>query len=190
MQEFAVILIGTSLVNNVVLTQFLGVSPLLAVAHRIDACVRLAGGTALVLWLATLATWLAHAWVLNPLGLDYLRIPVFALLAATIGQVATPLIDRDGLLLSRPGATRSLVIANAAVLGVALQNAETAHSFGTALLSGTGGAVGFALVMVLFAGLRERLEDAAVPAPFRGAAIGMVTAGLMSLAFMGFAGMD
>lgn len=188
MQTFAAILIGTGLVHNVILHQCLGVSALIATAHRVDASVRLAAGAALALWLTALAGWLLKTQVLQPFGLDYLQVPVFTLLAAASGQIVAPWIDRDGLLLSRAGALRALLVVNSAVLGVTLDAARGAHHFASALVGATGAALGFALVTVLFAGLRERLEGAAVPTPLRGAAIQMITAGLMALAFLGFAG--
>lgn len=190
MREFVLILISASLVNNLVLTQMLGVSPLLAVAHRLDTTImRLALGTAGALVAATFCNWLIDRWLLAPLGLDYLGTLVFVLVAAIIGQLGLPLIDPNHQLLSRPDAMATLLVTNTAILGVALQNAHSGHGFIATMLYGLGGGTGFALALILFAGLRERLDGADVPAPFRGAAIGMITAGLMSLAFMGFAGL-
>lgn len=189
MQEFAVIVVSASLVNNLVLTQLLGVSPLLAVSHRLDAALPIACGTAAALVLTTLCDWLINAWVLAPFELEYLRTITLVLVAAAVAQLALPFIDRDRLLLSRPGAVEALLVANTAILGVALQNTGAGHGFIAAMLYGIGAGVGFALVLWLFTGLRERLEGADVPTPFRGAAIGMITAGLMSLAFMGLAGL-
>ncbi len=190
MQELLVILIGTVLVNNFVLVQFLGLCPFMGVSNKLETAIGMSSATTFVLTLAAVSSYMVNTFVLAPLGLEYLRTIAFILVIAVVVQFTKMFIEKTSPLLYRVlGVFLPLITTNCAVLGVALQNTAREHTFLEAALYGFGAAIGFSLVLVLFAAMRERLAAADVPVPFKGAAIGMITAGLMSLAFMGFAGL-
>lgn len=190
MQEIAVILIGAVLVNNFVLVQFLGLCPFMGVSNKLDTAIGMAGATTFVLTLAAISTYLVNSWVLNPLGLEYLKTIAFILVIAVVVQFTKMFMEKTSPLLYRVlGVFLPLITVNCAVLGAALQNSAKERNFVESSLYGFGAAVGFSLVLILFAALRERLAVADVPEPFKGPAIGLITAGLMSLGFMGFAGL-
>jgi len=190
MQEFAVILISAILVNNFVLVQFLGLCPFMGVSNKLETAIGMAGATTFVLTLAALSSYLVNTWILAPLKLEYLKTISFILVIAVVVQFTKMFIEKSSPLLYRVlGVFLPLITTNCAVLGVALQNTAKAHNLLESTLYGFGAATGFSLVLILFAAMRERLAVADVPAPFKGAAIGMITAGLMSLAFMGFGGL-
>jgi len=190
MTEVAVILLGTILVNNFVLVQFLGLCPFMGVSNKLETAIGMASATTFVLTLASICSYLVSTWVLEPLGLSYMRTISFILVIAVVVQLAKMFIEKTSPLLYRVlGVFLPLITTNCAVLGVALQNTQKAHNFWESTLFGFGAALGFSLVLILFSAMRERLAVADVPTPFKGAAIGMITAGLMSLAFMGFGGL-
>ncbi|MFZ1623264.1 MAG: electron transport complex subunit RsxA [Gammaproteobacteria bacterium] len=190
MVELLLIAVGAATVNNFVLVRFLGLCPLLGVGSRLDSAAGMSLATGAVLTITAGLSYLLDHWVLVPLDLGYLRIISFILLIAGTVQLAELLIRRRHALLHRLlGMYLPLITTNCAVLGVALLNAGTAKSLAEALAMGLGAGLGFALVMLLFASLRERLESAEVPQAFRGSAIALVTAGMMSLAFLGFSGL-
>ncbi len=190
MTEFFVIFIGAVLVNNFVLVQFLGLCPFMGVSNKLETAIGMAAATTFVLTLASICSYMVHAWVLEPLGLTFLKTISFILVIAAVVQFAKMFIEKTSPLLYRVlGVFLPLITSNCAVLGVALQNTNKAHTFAESALYGFGAAAGFSLVLVLFSAMRERLAAADVPVNFKGAAIGMITAGLMSLAFMGFAGL-
>ncbi|ABD81659.1 electron transport complex subunit RsxA [Saccharophagus degradans] len=190
MTEFAVILLSTVLVNNFVLVQFLGLCPFMGVSNKLETAIGMSTATTFVLTLASICSFMVHSWVLEPLGLTYLKTISFILVIAAVVQFAKMFIEKTSPLLNRVlGVFLPLITTNCAVLGVALQNTNRAHNFLESTLYGFGAALGFSLVLILFSAMRERLAVADVPTPFKGAAIGMITAGLMSLAFMGFAGL-
>lgn len=190
MQELLLILVGTALVNNVVLVKFLGLCPFMGVSNKVDTALGMGLATTFVLTLAAVAGWALERFVLVPFGLEYLRILSFILVIAAVVQLTEMLIKKSSPALYQVlGIFLPLITTNCAVLGVALLNVQDRHNFIASLLYGFGSAAGFTLVMVLFAGLRERLSLADVPAPFQGAPIGFITAGLLALAFMGFAGL-
>jgi electron transport complex protein RnfA len=190
MSDLFLLAIGASLVNNFVLTQFLGLCPFVGVSRRFEAAAGMALATLFVLTLASGASWAAWHWLLEPLGLGYLRTLVFVLLIAAVVQ-GTEMIVRatSPLLHELLGVFLPLITTNCAVLGVALINLERQHGFVESLVFGAAAAAGFGLALLLFAGLRERMDTADVPAAFRGTPIALVTAGLMALAFMGFNGL-
>ncbi|MCK9489862.1 MAG: electron transport complex subunit RsxA [Xanthomonadales bacterium] len=191
MTEYALLLIGTVLVNNVVLAKFLGLCPFMGTSRNLDHAVGLALATGLVLTLTSGLCWLAMHWLLAPLGLEYLRVLVFILIIAATVQFTEALLRKLAPVLYQAlGIFLPLITTNCAVLGVALLNTYAQRSLFAALLFGAGSALGFGLVLVLFAAARERLDASPVPAAFRGVPIALVSAGLMALAFMGFAGMD
>lgn len=190
MTEFAIILIGTVLVNNYVLVQFLGLCPFMGTSSKLETAIGMGSATTFVLTLAAIASWMVNSWILQPLGLEYLRTIAFILVIAAVVQFTTMFVEKTSPLLYRVlGVFLPLITTNCAVLGVALQNTLQARTFVQSSLFGFGAAIGFSLVLILFAAMRERLAVADVPVPFRGAAIGMITAGLASLAFMGFTGL-
>ncbi|WP_049721414.1 electron transport complex subunit RsxA [Gilvimarinus polysaccharolyticus] len=190
MTELAVILLSAILVNNFVLVQFLGLCPFMGVSNKLETAIGMASATTFVLTLASICSYLVATWVLQPLGLEYMRTISFILVIAVVVQLAKMFIEKTSPLLYRVlGVFLPLITTNCAVLGVALQNTQKAHNFMQSTLFGFGAALGFSLVLILFSAMRERLAVADVPTPFKGAAIGMITAGLMSLAFMGFGGL-
>lgn len=190
MTEFAAILLGTVLVNNYVLVQFLGLCPFMGVSNKLETAIGMAGATTFVLTLASICAYMVYNWLLIPLQLQYLRTIAFIMVIAVVVQFAKMFIEKTSPLMYRVlGVFLPLITTNCAVLGVALQNTNKSNNFWQSSLYGFGAALGFSLVLILFSAMRERLAVADVPLPFQGAAIGMITAGLMSLAFMGFAGL-
>lgn len=188
--EMAIILLSTVLVNNYVLVQFLGLCPFMGVSKKVETATGMALATAFVLTLAAASSWVVEYSILRPLDLTYLRTPVFILIIAVLVQFIELFMQKHlPLLYNVLGIFLPLITTNCAVLGVALQVTQKDQTFIEATVYGFGAALGFALVLVLFAAMRERLEVADVPKPFRGAPLTFITAGLMSLAFLGFAGL-
>ncbi len=190
MTEYLLLLLGTALVNNVVLTKFLGLCPFMGVSSRLDTAIGMGLATTFVLTLAAVASWLIEHFVLIPLDIGFLRILSFILIIAATVQFTELVIRKSSPLLYQTlGIFLPLITTNCAVLGVALLNVMEGHTFVESIVFGIGSALGFTLVMVIFAGIRERLAVAGVPATFAGAPIGFVVAGLLSMAFMGFVGL-
>ena len=188
--DSSILLIGAILVNNFALVQFLGLRPFMGVSNKLEAAMGMSMATTFVLTLAAACSNLTYQLLLVPLGLGYLKPIAFILLIAVVVQFTEMVMRKTSPLLHRVlGVYLPLITTNCAVLGVALLNISKDHSFLESLFYGFGAGAGFSLVLVLFAAMRERLTVADVPAPFKGAAVGMITAGLMSLAFMGFAGL-
>ncbi|EED34168.1 NADH:ubiquinone oxidoreductase, E subunit [Luminiphilus syltensis NOR5-1B] len=188
--DYALLLIGAVLVNNFVLVQFLGLCPFMGVSNKLETAMGMSAATTFVLTLASVCSYLTYNYLLEPLGLGYLRTISFILVIAVVVQFTEMVVRKSSPLLHRVlGVYLPLITTNCAVLGVALLNITKSLSFSQSLFYGFGAAVGFSLVLVLFAAMRERLAVADVPEPFQGAAIGMITAGLASLAFMGFQGL-
>ncbi|MDD1649286.1 MAG: electron transport complex subunit RsxA [Methylococcaceae bacterium] len=184
------ILASSILVNNLVVVRFLGLCPLMGVSKRQETALSMGLATTFVLTLSSVVSYLANAYLLEPLGVEYLRTVVFIVIIAVIVQFTEQVIHKTSPLLSRVlGIYLPLITTNCAVLGVALLNIQARHTFLDSFFYGFGAALGFTLVLVLFAGVRERLEGADVPAPFQGSAIGLITAGLIAVAFTGFAGL-
>jgi electron transport complex protein RnfA len=190
MNSFLLILVSTALVNNFVLVKFLGLCPFMGVSKKLETALGMAMATMFVLTLSSACSYLVHAYLLQPFGLEYLRTISFILVIAGVVQFTEMFIHRTSPLLFQVlGIYLPLITTNCAVLGVALLNVKQQNSFFESLLFGFGASAGFALVLVLFSAMRERLEAAEVPLPFQGNAIALVTAGIMSLAFMGFTGL-
>ncbi|TVS10863.1 MAG: electron transport complex subunit RsxA [Gammaproteobacteria bacterium] len=188
--EYLVIILSTALVNNVVLVKFLGLCPLMGVSNKLDSALGMGLATTFVLTLAAFASWLLESFVLTPLDLGFLRILTFIVVIAAVVQFTEMAVrKRSPALYQVLGIFLPLITTNCAVLGVALLNVQQDNSLIESLLYGFGSALGFTLVLVMFAGLRERLALANVPAAFAGAPIGFLVVGLLSLAFMGFAGL-
>ena len=190
MTELALILVSTVLVNNFVLVKFLGLCPFMGVSRKLETATGMALATTFVLTLSSALSYLVNTALLAPLGLEYLRTIAFILVIAGVVQFTEMVVRQASPLLYQVlGIYLPLITTNCAVLGVALLNVQESHGFLEPLVYGFGAAVGFSVVMILFAGIRERVAAADVPVPFQGAAIALITAGLMSLAFMGFAGL-
>ncbi|ARE40197.1 Electron transport complex protein RnfA [Rhodovulum sp. P5] len=190
MSEFFMILLGTALVNNVVLVKFLGLCPFMGVSRKIDAAIGMGLATTFVLTLAAAASWVIETLILVPLDLGFLRILSFILVIAAIVQFTETVMRKVSPGLYRAlGIYLPLITTNCAVLGVALLNIQEEHNFAESLLYGFGSALGFTLVLAMFAGMREKLAQLSVPAPFAGPPIAFLSAGLLSMAFMGFAGL-
>ncbi len=190
MTEFLLLLVSTILVNNFVLVKFLGLCPFMGVSNKLDTAIGMCLATTFVLTLASLCSYLVEQYVLAPLELSYLRTLTFILVIAVVVQFTEMVVHKTSPALYRLlGIFLPLITTNCAVLGVALLNVNANHGLFGSVIYGFGAAVGFSLVLVLFAAMRERLASADVPVVFRGAAIGLITAGLMSLAFMGFTGL-
>ena len=190
MTEFILLLISTVLVNNFVLVQFLGLCPFMGVSSKLETAIGMSMATTFVLTLASLCSYLIEHYLLIPFDIQYLRTISFILVIAVVVQFTEMVVQKTSPSLYRLlGIFLPLITTNCAVLGVALLNIKEQHSLFESIVYGFGAAVGFSLVLILFAAMRERLVAADVPTPFKGGAIGMITAGLMSLAFMGFTGL-
>ncbi|XSG84973.1 MAG: electron transport complex subunit RsxA [Methylohalobius sp. ZOD2] len=191
MSDYLMLLLATALVNNVVLVKFLGLCPFMGVSNKLDTALSMGFATTFVLILAAISGWLLEYYVLQPLDLEFLRILTFILVIAAVVQFTEMVVRRiSPLLYQLLGIFLPLITSNCAVLGVALLNAQEQLSFLESVVYAAGSSLGFTLVIIVFAGLRQRLALADVPAPFAGAPIAFIVAGILSLAFMGFAGLD
>lgn len=190
MSDYALILVSTVLVNNFVLVKFLGLCPFMGVSRKLETATGMGLATTFVLTLSAICSYLVNAYLLEPAGLGYLRTIAFILVIAVVVQFTEMVVHKTSpMLYQLLGIFLPLITTNCAVLGVALLNTQAQHGLIESAVYGFGAAAGFSLVMVLFAAMRERIAVADVPRPFRGASIALVTAGLMSLAFMGFSGL-
>jgi electron transport complex protein RnfA len=188
--EYLLFLIATVLVNNVVLVHFLGLCPFMGVSSKLDPSIGMGVATTLVMTIGGIASWMLEHWVLQPLDIGFLRILAFIVVIASLVQLIEMIIRKVSPPLYRAlGVYLPLITTNCAVLGVPLISVRENHGLGQAALFGFGSAMAFTLVMVIFAGLRERLALASVPAAFSGPPIAFITAGLLALAFMGFGGL-
>ncbi len=189
MTNLIMIIVSVALVNNVVLSQFLGICSFLGVSKQMKASASLGGAVIFVLTLASAVASLLYDYVLDPLELDYLKTIVFILVIAALVQLVEMFIKKTS-----PGVYQALgiylplITTNCAVLGVALTNVQDGYGLVESVVAGFGTAVGFTLAILLLAGIRARLDEESVPAPFRGAPLVLLSAALMSIAFMGFSG--
>lgn len=191
MAHYILILIGAVLVNNVVLVRILGLCPFMGVSRKLETAVGMGMATAFVLTLACATSYMIEHYLLMPMGVGYLRTLAFIVVIAAIVQLTELVLQKTSPVLHQVlGIYLPLITTNCAVLGIPLLSVGAGYNLIESMLFGFGSSVGFSLALVLFAGIRERLEGADVPAAFKGSAIAMITAGLMSLAFMGFAGLD
>lgn len=189
MTEYLLILVSAVFVNNIVMVKILGLCPFMGVSKKLETAIGMGAATTFVLTLASGSSYLINQYLLGP-DLAYLTTLTFIVVIAGIVQFTETVIQKTSPVLHQVlGIYLPLITTNCAVLGIPLLNVQAKHNFMESLFFGMGGALGFTLVMVLFAGLRERMEGADVPPVFKGTAIAMVTAGLMSLAFMGFSGL-
>lgn len=190
MSEHLLIIVSTAVVNNVVLAKFLGLCPFMGVSNKIDSALGMGIATTFVLCVAAIASWLVEIVILQPLNLQMLRILSFILVIAAVVQFTEMFIKKmSPALYQSLGIFLPLITTNCAVLGVALLVVQEQMSFSETVFYAFGSSLGFVLVIVLFAGLRQRLQLAKVPVSFQGIPIAFLTAGLLSMAFMGFAGM-
>jgi electron transport complex protein RnfA len=190
MPEYLLLLIGTVFVNNIVLVKFLGLCPFMGVSRKVETAIGMSAATTFVLTLSAILSYLINSWILAPLGLEYLRTIAFIIAIAAVVNFTEMVVHKTSpLLYNVLGIFLPLITTNCAVLGVALINVQEQNSFIESAIYGFGAALGFSLVLILFAAMRERINVADVPLPFKGSAIGLITAGLMSLAFMGLAGL-
>ena len=192
--EFAksliVIIISSVLVNNYVLSQFLGICPFLGVSKKLDSAAGMGVSVTAVMLLATAVTWPIQYLVLDPTGLGYMQTIVFILVIAALVQMLETILAKFVPSLHKSlGVYLPLITTNCAVLGVAIQNITDGYGFVESLVSSLACGLGFLLAMVLFSGLRSRIAESRVPAPFRGLAVTLIAASFISLAFMGFAGL-
>lgn len=190
MNEYLLILVSTILVNNFVLVKFLGLCPFMGVSKKMDTAIGMGFATTFVLTLASITSYLINTYLLIPLELEYLRTIAFIVtIAAVVGFTELVVNKASPVLHQSLGVFLPLITTNCAVLGVALLNVGASNSFLQSAVYGFGAAVGFSFVLVLFSGIRERIESADVPKIFQGVPIALITAGLMSMAFMGFIGL-
>lgn len=191
MKEYLVLLIGIVFVNNIVLTKILGLCPFMGVSKKLETSVSMSAATAFVLTLGSISSWLIYHYLLEPFHLEYLRTIMFIIVIAAIVQFTELVMEKNFPFLYRVlGIFLPLITTNCAVLGIPLLNVQMNHNLFGAAIFGLGGALGFSLVLILFASLREKLEGADTPLAFQGTAIALITAGLMSLSFMAFIGLD
>ena len=189
--EYVLIFISAIFVNNIILSQFLGICPFLGVSKKIDTSLGMGAAVAFVMTLATIVTWLIQHFVLNPLGLQYLQTLAFILVIASLVQMVEIILKKvSPALYQALGIFLPLITTNCAVLGVAILVIQKEYNLLQSIVYALSTAIGFALALVVFAGLREQLYLSEVPRGMRGVAIVLITAGLLSLAFMGFSGVD
>jgi electron transport complex protein RnfA len=197
--EYIVIIISAVFVNNILLSQFLGVCPFLGVSNRISTSVGMSGAVMFVMALATLCTWLLHYYVLVPLHIEFMQTVGFILVIAALVQMVEIILKKiSPALYQALGIFLPLITTNCAVLGVAILVVSKEFTFfgmshylnlAQSVVIAVAYAAGFGLAMILFAGIREQLDMVEVPAAFKGTPIALITAGIMAMAFMGFAGM-
>lgn len=189
LQDYFFILLGTVLVNNIVLIKVLGLCPFMGVSKKLETSIAMAAATTFVLTVGSGTSYLISHYLLGT-ELFYLRTLSFIVVIAGVVQFTEMFLEKNSPVLYQSlGIFLPLITTNCAVLGIPLLNVQSNHNFIESLLFGLGGAIGFSMVLIMFASLRERLDAADIPGPFKGSAIAMVTAGLMSLAFMGFTGL-
>lgn len=190
MTDWFLIFIGAAFVNNFVLVRFLGLCPFMGVSSQFKSALGMSFATAFVLTLSSIVSYLVNTYLLVPLDLAYLKTLSFILVIAVTVQITEMILHKSSPLLYQVlGLFLPLITTNCAVLGVALLNVQQQHTLVESAFFGLGAAFGFGLVLVLFSAIRERLEMANIPKAFRGLPIALITAGIMSLAFMGFSGM-
>ena len=191
MNSLIMIIVGCALINNVVLNQFLGICSFLGVSQQMKASASLGGAVIFVLTIASAVASLLYDFVLKPLDLDYMKTIVFILVIAALVQIVEMFLKKTSPGLYKAlGIYLPLITTNCAVLGVALTNVQDEYNFIQSVFAGFGTAVGYTIAIVLLAGVRARIDESAVPKPFRGAPVVLLSAALMSIAFMGFGGLS
>ena len=191
MTSLIIIIVSCALVNNVVLNQFLGICSFLGVSKQMKASISLGGAVIFVITIASAVASLLYDYVLKPLGMDFMKTIVFILVIAALVQIVEMFLKKTSPAIYKAlGIYLPLITTNCAVLGVALTNVQNGYNFLESILAGFGTAVGYTLAIVLLAGIRSRIHEEDIPAPLRGAPIVMISAALMSIAFMGFSGLS
>ena len=191
MKELILIVIGGALINNVVLNQFLGICSFLGVSQQMKASFSLGMAVIFVITIASAVASLLYDFVLKPLGLDYMKTIIFILVIAALVQIVEMFLKKTSpAIYTALGIYLPLITTNCAVLGVALTNVQNGYNFIESVLCGFGTAVGYTLAIVLLASIRSRIHEEDIPAPLRGAPIVLISAALMSIAFMGFSGLS
>ena len=189
--EYLLIFISAIFVNNIVLSQFLGICPFLGVSKKIDTALGMGAAVAFVLTLATIVTFLVQKWVLDPFGIQYLQTIAFILVIAALVQMVEIIMKKvSPALYQALGIFLPLITTNCAVLGVAILVIQKDYNLLESVVYAFSTALGFGLALTVFAGMREQMALVSIPRGMRGMAIVLVTAGLLSLAFMGFSGVD
>ncbi|MBC8494333.1 MAG: electron transport complex subunit RsxA [Candidatus Thioglobus sp.] len=190
MNEYVLILVSTILVNNFVLVKFLGLCPFMGVSKKVETAIGMGFATTFVLTLASISSYLINTYILIPFDMEYLRTIAFIVTIAGVVGFTELVVNKTSPVLHQSlGVFLPLITTNCAVLGVALLNVNQDNGFLASAVYGFGAAIGFSFVLVLFSAIRERIDASDVPAAFRGAPIALITAGLMSMAFMGFIGL-
>lgn len=190
MSELIIIALGSALVSNVVLSQFLGLCPFLGVSKKTETAAGMGTAVIFVITLASFVAAIIYNYVLDPLGLDYLKTIVFILVIAALVQFVEMFLKKFmPSLYEALGVYLPLITTNCAVLGVALNNVQDSYGILKSVVNGFATAVGFTIAIVILAGIREKIEYNDIPAPFKGMPIVLVTAGLMAIAFCGFSGL-
>ncbi len=187
--EYLFIIIGAIFVNNVVLSQFLGICPFLGVSSKVSTSVGMGAAVLFVMTLSSIVVYLIQTTLLEPFGIEYMQTIVFILVIAALVQMVEIILKKlSPALYQALGIFLPLITTNCAVLGVALLQVQESYDLPKSVVYSASTAIGFTVALVLFAGLRERLELNDVPKPFRGTAIALITAGILAMAFMGFSG--
>lgn len=190
MGELVLIFLGAVFVNNFVLSRFLGICPFMGVSKKIDTALGMTFAVMFVMTIAGIITWIVQYAILNPLNIQYLQTIVFILIIASLVQLVEMVIEKTSpALYSSLGIFLPLITTNCAILGVAILNIQQSYHFLEMLVFTVGSGMGFGLALVLFAGIRERIELSDVPVYFKGMPIAFITAGILALAFMGFSGL-
>ncbi|PKG40347.1 electron transport complex subunit RsxA [Psychromonas sp. Urea-02u-13] len=190
MSDYFLLFFGTVLVNNFVLVKFLGLCPFMGVSNKVETAVGMSFATTFVLTITAALSYIVNTFLLIPLDLIYLQTLSFILVIAVVVQFTEMVMHKTSPTLYRLlGIFLPLITTNCAILGLALLNINENHDFVESVIYGFGAGIGFSLVLVLFSSMRERLAASDIPMPFKGSAIAMITAGLMSLAFTGFTGL-
>ena len=189
MKELLLVLVASALVNNVVLSQFLGLCPFLGVSKKTKTAASMGAAVIFVIMIASAVTYAIHYGVLVTLGMEYMQTIVFILVIAALVQMIEMMLKKvSPAIYSALGVYLPLITTNCAVLGVAITNIQNSYSFAESMMNSLGTSVGFLIAIVIMAGIRERLEGNDIPKPFQGMPIVLITAGLMAIAFCGFAG--
>ena len=190
MKNLILIILGGALINNVVLNQFLGICSFLGVSKQMKASASLGGAVIFVMTIASAVASLLYDYVLKPLGIDFMKTIVFILVIAALVQIVEMFLKKTSPAVYKSlGIYLPLITTNCAVLGVALTNVQNEYNFIESILAGFGTAIGFTLAIILLASIRSRIREEDLPAPLRGAPIVLISAALMSIAFMGFSGL-
>ncbi len=188
--EYILLFISASIVNNFVLSRFLGICPFIGVSKKLDTSIGMSLAVIFVMGVAGIVTWIIQYAILNPFKLDYLQTIIFILVIAALVQFVEMVIEKTSpALYSSLGIFLPLITTNCAVLGSAILNIQNGFGFVKMLIFTIGSAAGFAISLIIFAGIRERIELSDIPFYFRGLPITLITAGILSLAFMGFSGL-